>query len=141
MIGNFTFTIIKPCAFKAGHTGAILADILDAGYQLIAMKLTQMTAKEAGIFYAVHQERPFYGELVEFMSSGPIIVAMLSKENAVEDFRRLIGNTDPEKAVEGTLRKKYGQSLRYNAIHGSDSDENAILEASHFFAGFDQFRE
>jgi len=139
MTGNYTFTIIKPCAVKAGYIGNILADIQKGGFDLVAMKFTQMTVNEAKTFYAVHKERPFYGELVDFMSSGPIVVAIVKKENAVEDFRDFIGKTNPADAAEGTIRKKYGQSLNHNAVHGSDCDENAVLEASHFFSGFERY--
>ena len=139
MNNNFTFTMIKPCAVKAGHTGNILADIIAGGFDIVAMKLTQMTRSEAETFYAVHRERPFYGELVEFMSSGPIVAAIVSKQNAVADFRTLIGATNPANAAEGTIRRKYAQSLQMNAVHGSDSDENAALEASHFFSGFERY--
>lgn len=139
MTGNYTFTIIKPCAVKAGQTGNILADIINEGFHLVAMKFTLMTESEAKTFYAVHKDRSFYMELVDFMCSGPIVVAIVSKENAVSDFRSLIGKTDPAEAAEGTIRRKYGQSLRHNAVHGSDSDENAELEASHFFAGFERY--
>ena len=139
MTGNFTFTIIKPSAVYAGLTGNILADILSAGFSIVAMKLTRMTENEAKTFYAVHKDRPFYGELVNFLTSGPIVVAIVFKENAVTDFRTLIGKTNPAEAAEGTLRKKYGESLNHNAIHGSDSDENAAIEASHFFSGFERY--
>ncbi|MDD4921218.1 MAG: nucleoside-diphosphate kinase [Bacteroidales bacterium] len=139
MNGNETFTIIKPCAVKAGHIGNILADILKSGFRLVSMKFTRMSRNEAETFYAIHQEQPFFGELVDFMISGPIVVAILSKENAVADFRTLIGTTNPANAAEGTIRKKYGQSVQNNAIHGSDSDENAALEASYFFPAFERY--
>ena len=135
MTGNFTFTIIKPCAFQSGHTGDILAHILRNGFRLSAMKLIHMTEAQAMQFYAVHKERPFYKSLCEFMSSGPVVVAVLSKENAVEDFRKLIGATNPANAAEGTIRKIYAKSLSENAVHGSDSDENAAIEAAFFFSG------
>jgi len=141
MTGNFTFTIIKPNAVQAGYTGNILKDIIDGGFSIVAMKLTRMTECEAKTFYAVHKDRPFFGELVEFLTSGPIVVAIVCKENAVADFRTLIGKTNPAEAAEGTLRKKYGESLNHNAVHGSDSDENAELEASHFFSGFERYWE
>jgi len=139
MTKNFTFTIIKPCAVKAGYIGDILSDIQKGGFQIAAMKFTRMTRPEAETFYAVHKEQPFFGELVDFMTSGPIVVAILSKDDAVADFRTLIGKTNPANAADGTLRKKYGQSLQHNAVHGSDCDENAELEASHFFSGFERY--
>ncbi|MEZ4986260.1 MAG: nucleoside-diphosphate kinase [Saprospiraceae bacterium] len=140
MAGNITFTMIKPDAVKAGHIGNILAQINDAGFRIVAMKLTQLSASKAGEFYAVHKERPFYGELVEFMSSGPIVSAVLEKDNAVEDFRKLIGSTNPADAAPGTIRAKYATSIGENAIHGSDSDENAIIEATFHFGGVEMFR-
>ncbi len=133
-----TFAIIKPNAFKNGKTGAILHMINDAGFAISAMKLTRMTKEQAETFYAVHSERPFFNDLVAFMISGPVVVMVLKKANAVEEFRKLIGNTDPEKAGEGTIRKIFATSLQMNAIHGSDSPENAALEASHFFSGFER---
>ena len=135
MTGNRTFTMIKPDAVAAGHIGAILAQINKAGFRIVAMKLTRMSAQTAGAFYAVHKERPFYGELVDFMSSGPIVAAVLEKENAVEDFRKLIGATDPAKADAGTIRALYAKNVGENAVHGSDSDENAAIEAGFHFAG------
>lgn len=138
MTGNSTFTIIKPCAVRAGYTGKILADIIDAGYELVAMKFVLMTVSEAETFYDVHKERSFYRNLIEFITSGPIVVAIIGKENAVDDFRDLIGSTNPADAAEGTIRKKYGQSLNHNAVHGSDSDENASLESSYFFSIFEK---
>ncbi len=132
--GNRTFTMVKPDAVAAGNTGNILAMIEQAGYKIVALKLTQLSEAKAGEFYAVHKERPFYGELVSFMSSGPIVAAILEKENAVLDFRTLIGATDPSKAEEGTIRKKYAKSLGENAVHGSDSDENAAIESAFHFA-------
>ncbi len=134
MANNITLTMIKPDAVKNGHIGDILKMITDAGFSINAMKLTQLTVDDAKRFYEVHQERPFYGELVEFMSSGPIVAAVLEKENAVEDFRTLIGATNPEEAAEGTIRKKYATSLGENAVHGSDSDENAVIESRFHFA-------
>jgi nucleoside-diphosphate kinase len=134
-----TFTMIKPDAFANGHTGAILAMIEAAGFRIVAMKKTLLTGDRAGEFYAVHRARPFYGELVEFMSSGPIVAAILEKENAVEDFRKLIGATDPAKAEEGTIRRKYAESVGRNAVHGSDSDDNARIEGSFFFGGMEQW--
>ena len=132
--GNRTFTMVKPDAVAAGNTGNILAMIEQAGYKIVALKLTQLSEAKAGEFYAVHKERPFYGELVSFMSSGPIVAAILEKDNAVLDFRTLIGATDPSKAEEGTIRKKYAKSLCENAVHGSDSDENAAIESAFHFA-------
>lgn len=136
-MGNRTFTMIKPDAFGNGHSGAIIDHIIKAGFRLVAMKLTQLSPAKAGEFYAIHKERPFYGELCEFMSSGPIIAAILEKENAVDDFRTLIGATNPANAEEGTIRKLYAESIGRNAIHGSDSDENAIIEGSFFFSGLE----
>jgi len=138
MATNRTFTMIKPDAVNNGYTGAILNDILAAGFQLVAMKYTQLTAETAGAFYAVHKERPFYQDLVEFMSSGPIVAAILEKENAVENFRALIGATDPAKAEAGTIRNKYAKSIEANAVHGSDSDENAAIEGSFFFSRLEE---
>ncbi len=135
---NRTFTMIKPDAFAAGHTGSILKHIEAAGFKIIAMKLIRLTAEKAGEFYAVHKERPFYGELVSFMSSGPIVAAILEKENAVADFRALIGATNPAQAADGTIRKLYAKSVGENAIHGSDSDENAAIEGNFFFSAFER---
>ncbi|NUO01853.1 MAG: nucleoside-diphosphate kinase [Saprospiraceae bacterium] len=139
MAGNRTFTMIKPDAVASGHIGAILAQINNAGFRIVAMKLTRMSAATAGAFYAVHKERPFYGELVEFMSSGPIVAAVLEKDNAVEDFRKLIGATDPAKAEPGTIRALYAKNVGENAVHGSDSDENAAIESAFHFAGLEVF--
>lgn len=136
---NRTFTMIKPDAFSKGYTGNILAMIEKAGFRLVALKKIRLSEEKAGEFYAVHKARPFYGELVEFMSSGPIVAAILEKENAVEDFRKLIGATDPAKAEEGTVRKLYAESVGKNAVHGSDSDENAQIEGSFFFSGMEQW--
>jgi len=127
--------MIKPGAVRNGHIGAILDKICGAGFRIVAMKYTQLSPKKAGEFYAVHSERPFYGELVDFMSSGPIVAAVLEKDNAVEDFRKLIGATNPAEAAEGTIRALYAESIGENAVHGSDSDENAQIEASFHFAG------
>ncbi len=138
-MSNRTFTMIKPDAFGKGHAGAILDQILKAGYKIKAMKMLKLSPEKAGEFYAVHKERPFYGELVEFMSSGPIVAAILEKENAVEDFRKLIGATDPAKAEPGTIRKQFASSVGENAIHGSDSDANALIEGSFMFSGLEQF--
>ena len=132
--GNRTFTMVKPDAVAAGNTGNILAMIEQAGFKIVALRMTQLSSAKAGEFYAVHKERPFYGELVDFMSSGPIVAAILEKENAVSDFRTLIGATDPSKADEGTIRKKYAKSVGENAVHGSDSDENAAIESAFHFA-------
>jgi nucleoside-diphosphate kinase len=134
MAGNLTFTMIKPTAFKNNYAGPILKMINEAGFEIKAMKLTRLSATQAGAFYAIHKGKPFYDSLVEFMSSGPIVAVILKKENAVEDFRTLIGATNPENAAEGTVRKLYATSLQQNAVHGSDSDENAIIEADFFFS-------
>lgn len=131
--------MIKPDAFRKGHTGAILSQIQQAGFSIKAMKMLKLSTEKAGEFYAVHKERPFYGELVEFMSSGPIVAAILEKENAVEDFRKLIGATDPAKADAGTIRKQFASSVGENAIHGSDSDANALIEGAFMFGGLEQF--
>lgn len=131
--------MIKPDAVEKGHIGGILAMITDAGFRIVSLKLTQLTVADAKAFYAVHSERPFYGELVEFMSRGPIVAAILEKDNAVEDFRALIGVTNPADAAEGTIRKKYATSVGENAVHGSDSDENAALEGAFHFSGREQF--
>jgi nucleoside-diphosphate kinase len=139
MAGNTTFTIIKPYAVSEGHIGPILNKIHAGGFQISAMRMLWLTRGEAERFYEVHKERPFYKDLVEFMTSGPIVVAILKKENAVEDYRKLIGATDPEKAEEGTIRKEFARSMRENAVHGSDSDENARIEGSFFFSGLQQF--
>ena len=139
MATNRTFTMIKPDAVVDGNSGAIIKMIEGAGFKIVAMKKTLLTAERAGEFYAVHAERAFYGELCEYMSSGAIIPMILEKENAVADFRVLIGATDPSKADEGTIRKLYAKSIGANAIHGSDSDENAGIEGSFFFAGIEQF--
>ena len=133
-MSNRTFTMIKPDAMKNGHAGVILDRFIKEGYKIVALKLTKLSAEKAGEFYAIHKERPFYGELVEFMSSGPITAAILEKENAVADFRVLIGATNPAQAAEGTIRKLYATSLGENAVHGSDSDENAKIEGDFFFS-------
>ena len=135
MSGRRTFTMIKPDAVADGHIGAILAKVNEAGFRIVAMKLTKLSAEKAGEFYEVHKERPFYGELVAFMSSGPIVAAILEKDNAVEDFRTLIGATNPADAAEGTIRAMYARSIGENAMHGADSDENAAIEGSFHFAG------
>ncbi|MEX0811291.1 MAG: nucleoside-diphosphate kinase [Chitinophagales bacterium] len=139
MAGNLTFTMIKPDAVEKNYIGAILDKINAAGFRIKAMKYTRLSKEEAGAFYAVHKERPFYGELVEYMSDGPIVAAILEKDNAVEDFRTLIGATNPEEAAEGTIRKLYAESIAANAVHGSDSDENAAIEAGFFFSELERF--
>lgn len=139
MAGTRTFTMIKPDAVKSGHIGAILNDINAGGFKIVAMKYTKLSSEKAGEFYAVHKARPFYGELVEFMSSGPIVAAILEKDNAVEDFRKLIGATNPADAASGTIRAKYAKSIGENAVHGSDSDDNASIESNFHFAGTEIF--
>jgi nucleoside-diphosphate kinase len=139
MAGNITFTIIKPYSVSSGHIGPILNKIHAAGFKISAMRMLWLTRGEAERFYEVHKERPFYRDLVKFMTSGPIVVAILKKENAVADYRKLIGNTDPAKAEEGTIRKEFARSMQENAVHGSDSDENANFEASFFFSGLQRF--
>ena len=138
-MSNRTFTMIKPDAFSKGHTGLILDQITKAGFSIVSLKLTSLSAEKAGEFYAVHKERPFYGELVEFMSRGPLVAAILEKDNAVASFRELIGATDPSKAAEGTIRKLYASSVAENAVHGSDSDENAAIEGSFFFSQLEKY--
>lgn len=137
-MSNRTFTMIKPDAMRNGHAGAILDRIIKEGFKVKALKMLKLSAEKAGEFYAVHKERPFYGELVEFMSSGPIIAAILEKENAVAVFRELIGATNPAQAAEGTIRKLYATSVGENAIHGSDSDANAKIEGDFMFSGLEQ---
>ena len=136
---NRTFTMIKPDATSKGYTGAILDQIIKAGFSVKAMKWTKLTVEQAGQFYEVHKERPFYGELVAFMSSGPIVAAILEKDNAVADFRILIGATNPAQAEEGSIRKNFAASMGENAVHGSDSDENAQIEGNFFFAATERF--
>ena len=131
--------MLKPDAVEANSIGPILAMINKAGFKILAMKYMSLTKKQAGQFYAVHKERPFYGELIEYMSSGPIVAAILSKENAVLDYRQLIGATDPSKADEGTIRKLFAKSIAANAVHGSDSDENANIESNFFFSQLERF--
>lgn len=138
-MSNRTFTMIKPDATQKGDTGAILNHIIKAGFTVKAMKWTRLTKEQAGLFYEVHKERPFYGELVDFMSSGPIVAAILEKDNAVADFRKLIGATNPAQAEEGTIRKIYAASVGENAVHGSDSDENAAIEGDFFFSKLERF--
>lgn len=139
MATNRTFTMIKPDAVGAGNTGAITKMIEEAGFKIISMKLTLLTPERAGQFYEVHKERPFYQDLCEYMSSGAIVPMILEKDNAVEDFRTLIGATNPQEAAEGTIRKLFAESISANAIHGSDSDENAQIEGSFFFSNVEQF--
>ena len=133
-MSNLTFTMVKPEAVEAGNTGAILNKIENAGFRVVAMKKVLLSKERAGEFYAVHSERPFYGELVDYMSSGPIIAAILEKDNAVLDFRTLIGATDPSDAAEGTIRAAFAESKAKNAVHGSDSDKNALIEADFHFS-------
>ena len=138
-MGNRTFTMVKPEAVQTGNTGAILKMIEENGFRIVALKKVQLNIERAGIFYEVHKERSFYGELVEYMSSGPIVVAILEKENAVTDFRALIGATNPTEADEGTIRKLFAESKSKNAIHGSDSDENAQIESDFHFSSSELF--
>jgi len=138
-MSNVTFTMIKPDAVKNGNIGNILQMINNAGFRIVAMKYTKLSLEAAGKFYEVHSARPFYGELTQFMSSGPIVAAILEKDNAVADFRTLIGATNPAEAAEGTIRKKYATSIGENAVHGSDSDENALIEGAFFFSGLEKF--
>jgi len=139
MSGKFTFTMIKPDAVEKAYTGKIIAQITDAGFRIVAMKKTELTKGQAAEFYEVHKARPFFGELVEYMTSGSIIPMILEKDNAVEDFRALIGATNPAEAAEGTIRKLYAESIEANAIHGSDSDENAKIEGDFFFSSLERF--
>jgi nucleoside-diphosphate kinase len=141
MSGNRTFTMIKPDAVSAGNSGAILKMIEEAGFKIVAMKYTKLSRERAGEFYAIHKERPFYKDLCDYMSSGPIIPIILEKPNAVEDFRKLIGATNPKEASPGTIRNLFAESIEANAIHGSDSDENAGIEADFFFSKTERFRE
>ena len=139
MSGKYTFTMIRPDAVRAGNIGNILAMINKAGFRIVAMKYTKLSAEQAGKFYEVHAARPFYGELVEFMSSGTLVAAILEKDNAVADFRTLIGATNPADAADGTIRKLYAANVGENAVHGSDSDENAAIEGQFFFSGLERF--
>ena len=139
MTGAITFTMIKPDAVRNNYIGQIITDITKGGFTIKAMKFTQLNKHEAQAFYAVHKERPFYNDLVEFMTSGPIVAMLLEKDNAIEDFRNLIGSTDPSKAEEGSIRKKYAESIQNNAVHGSDSDENAVIESDFFFSKLERF--
>ena len=139
MAGNRTFTMIKPDAVENNYIGPILAKINEAGFRIVAMKYTKLSAEMAGKFYEIHKERPFYGELVSYMSSGPIVAAILEKDNAVADFRTLIGATDPAKAEPGTIRNLFAKSIAANAVHGSDSDENAAIEGNFYFSMTERF--
>jgi len=139
MVTNRTFTMLKPDSVEKGYIGAILEKISVSGFRIVAMKLTQMTKADAETFYAIHNERPFFKDLVEYMTRGPIVAAVLEKENAVEDFRTLIGATNPADATEGTIRKLYATSISENAVHGSDSDENAAIECAFHFSGREMF--
>ncbi len=136
---NITLTMVKPDAVASNYVGGILKMINDAGFRIRAMKYTQLSYEQAALFYAVHKERPFYSDLVAFMSSGPIVAAMLEKENAVADFRELIGATNPENAAPGTIRAQYAENVQRNAVHGSDSDENAGIESDFFFSKLERF--
>ncbi|MDA0777492.1 MAG: nucleoside-diphosphate kinase [Bacteroidetes bacterium] len=138
-MSNITFTMIKPDAVANGHTGKVINDIIEGGFSIKAMKYLHLSKEKAEAFYGIHRERPFFNDLVSFMTSGPIVAAVLTKENAVADFRTLIGATNPADAAEGTIRAKYAVSIDANAIHGSDSDENAAVEASFFFSAFEMF--
>lgn len=139
MSGNITFTIIKPCAVENQHIGSILKMITDAGFRIAAMKFIRMSKIQASRFYEIHKERPFYQDLTDFMSSGPIVVSILEKDNAVDEYRRFIGSTDPAKADPGTVRKLFAESIQRNAVHGSDSDENARRECDFFFSEIERF--
>ncbi|WP_298499932.1 nucleoside-diphosphate kinase [uncultured Algibacter sp.] len=139
MATNRTFTMLKPDAVEKGHIGAILEKISASGFRIVAMKLTQMTTADAETFYAIHSERPFFADLVEYMTRGPIVAAILEKDNAVDDFRTLIGATNPDDAAEGTIRKMFADSISENAVHGSDSDDNAAIEGAFHFSGREQF--
>ncbi|MFT4612180.1 MAG: nucleoside-diphosphate kinase [Glaciecola sp.] len=139
MATNRTFTMLKPDSVEKGNIGAILEKITASGFRIVAMKLTHLTTQDAQAFYEVHSERPFYGELVEYMTRGPVVAAILEKDNAVEDFRTLIGATNPADAAEGTIRKLYAASMGENAVHGSDSDDNAAIEGTFHFSGRELF--
>lgn len=139
MQGNITLTMIKPEAVRNGHIGNILAKITEGGFGIIAMKYLRLTREQAEKFYEVHHERPFYNDLVTFMSSGPIVAAVLKKENAVDEYRKFIGSTNPKDAVAGSIRALYGTNIQENAVHGSDSDENAVKEAGFFFSELERF--
>jgi nucleoside-diphosphate kinase len=139
MYSDFTFSIIKPNAVRTGKTGPILAMINEAGFEIAAMRMVKLTLPQAESFYSVHKGKPFYEGLIEFMTSGPVVVMILRHENAVDEFRKLIGSTDPSKAEPGTIRKTFAVSVQMNAVHGSDSTENAIIEANFFFSGIERF--
>lgn len=139
MAGTRTFTMIKPDAVANGHIGGILDKITKSGFKIIALKYTALNTQQAGEFYSIHKERPFYSRLVSFMTSGPIVAAILEKDNAIEDYRKLIGATDPTKAEAGTIRNLFAKSIEANAVHGSDSDENAEIEGNFFFSAFERF--
>jgi len=139
MTGNKTLTMIKPVAFGKNFTGQILAKIIESGFRIAAMKMTKLTREQAQKFYLVHKDRPFYNDLVEFMCSGPIVAAMIEKENAVEEYRKIIGATNPDNAEDGTIRALFGTSMQANAVHGSDSDENADIECNFFFTGLERY--
>ncbi|MDA9026587.1 MAG: nucleoside-diphosphate kinase [Flavobacteriales bacterium] len=139
MVTNKTFTMLKPDSVENGNIGAILEKITASGFRIVAMKLTQLTTADADAFYAVHNERPFFGELVQYMTRGPIVAAILEKENAVQDFRTLIGATNPAEAAEGTIRNMFAESISQNAVHGSDSDENAAIEGAFHFSEREMF--
>ena len=139
MVTNKTFTMLKPDSVENGNIGAILEKITASGFRIVSMKLTQLTTADAEAFYAVHNERPFFGELVQYMTRGPIVAAILEKENAVQDFRTLIGATNPAEAAEGTIRNMFAESISQNAVHGSDSDENAVIEGAFHFSEREMF--
>lgn len=139
MDGKYTFSIIKPNAVRTGKTGPILSMINEGGFEISAIRMVQMTIQQADAFYEVHRGKPFYEDLVEFMTSGPVIVMILKHDDAVNEFRRLIGATDPEKAEQGTVRKNFGVSVKMNAVHGSDSDENAVRESNFFFSEIERY--
>lgn len=139
MTGRYTFSMIKPDAVRNNYIGQIISQITEAGFKIRAMKYTSLSKDQARSFYAVHKERPFYNELVDFMTSGPIVALVLENEHAVENFRKLIGSTDPSKAEKGTIREKYAESIQNNAVHGSDSDENAEIEGNFFFSQLERF--
>ncbi len=141
MSGNITFSMIKPTALKNNHIGHIINMITDADFSIVAIKMTQLSKEQARRFYSVHEGKEFYERLVDFMSSGPIVAMILKKSNAVEDYRKLMGATDPTKAAEGTIRKLYATNMTMNAVHGSDSDENALIESGFFFSDFEIFKQ
>lgn len=141
MAGNKTFSMIKPNSVSNGHIGQILAHITNGGFRIVALKMTKLSVSQAEAFYGVHKDRPFFNSLVDFMQSGPVVAMILEKDNAVDDFRKLIGATNPEMAEEGTVRKLYGESVEKNAVHGSDSDENAMLESNFFFSAREKYTQ